>query len=162
MSHQYAHYLPSDFDDFDCLKISKGVYLLLILVLRGYLIWIMSVTNMNDKTGVMQWFYPEPKFFYLSLLSGSVGLFVLLIFSLRRPDAKPWVKSSWRKIRLLLIFTLLFDLAVNIAGYLYWQNYSPNWIIANIIIVLGFIVYLFGNKRVQINIEEFPEKLPTK
>jgi len=162
MPHQYANYMPSDFDNFDCLKVSKGIYLSLVFVLRGYLIWIMSVTNMKDKIGVMQWFYPEPKYFYLSLLSGSVGVFVLLVFSLRRPDAKPWVRSSWRRIRMLIIFAFLFDLFVNAIGFFQWQNQSPLWLIINVIVVLAFTIYLFKSKRVQINIEEFPEKIPTK
>ncbi|MEW6992555.1 DUF2919 family protein [Colwelliaceae bacterium 6441] len=160
MRHQYAGYLPSDFDNYDCLKVSKVVYFILIFVLRGYLVWIMSVTNMRDKIGVMQWVYPQPKLFYLSLLSGSLGLFVLLVLSLRRPNAKSWVRKSWRKLRVILIISLAFDLTINSIGYFYWQLQSSTWLITNIVVVLAFCFYLLTNKRLKINIAEFPEEVP--
>ena len=162
MKHDYRQYSTADFDNFDCLKISKGIYFILLFVLRGYLVWLMSVTNMNDRIGIMQWIYPEPKFFYLSLISGAVGLFSLFILTLRRPDAKPWVISSWQHLRILLVGALLFDLFVNIWGFYYWQQQSSLWLTMNVMIVFGFIVYLYKSKRVQINLDEFPEKLPEK
>lgn len=160
MNHRFAHYTPSDFDDFDCVKVSKVIYLILIFVLRGYLVWLMSVSNLRDKVGVIQWIYPEPSLFYLSLISGSLGLFVLVILSLRRPDASMWVQNSWRYIRVILLLALIFDLTVNIIGYFYWQLQSSTWLLLNIVAVLGFCFYLYKSKRVQININEFPEKLP--
>lgn len=162
MKHDYRQYSTADFDNFDCLKISKGIYLILLFVLRGYLVWLMSVTNMNDRIGIMQWIYPEPKHFYLSLVSGAVGLFCLFILTLRRPDAKPWVQASWQRLRLLLISALLFDLCVHLWGFYYWQQQSSLWLLMNAIIVLGFIYHLFHSKRVRINLDEFPEKLPQK
>ncbi|WP_206486351.1 DUF2919 family protein [Thalassotalea sp. G2M2-11] len=162
MSHRYANYTPSDFDHFDCVKISKGIYLLLAFVLRGYLVWIMSVTNMKDRVGVIQWVYPDPTLFYLSLLSGAVGLFVVLLLSLRRPDARPWVKMSWRQLRPLLLSALLFDFIVNIFGYIYWHHVSSSWLITNLVIMCGFVLFLLTSQRVTVNIEEFPTKLPEK
>lgn len=160
MSHKYASYSTSDFDKFDCLKVSKIIYLVLIFVLRGYLVWLMSVSNLRDKVGVIQWVYPEPGLFYLSLVSGSMGLYVLLILSLRRPDADNWVKTSWKNIRTILLCSLIFDLIINIVGYFYWQLQSAVWIFVNFSTVLGFCLFLYSSKRVNININEFPEKVP--
>jgi len=160
MSNRYAQYTASDFDNFDCLKLSKGIFLLLLFVLRGYLVWIMSVTNMNDRVGIIQWIYPEPSFFYLSLLSGLGGIWAVIIISLRRPDASLWVKSSWKHIRTILQLSLIFDFTINLLGYFYWQFHSPLWLIVNSIAVAFFIYYSFNSQRLQLNIEEFPEKLP--
>ncbi|MDO6447591.1 DUF2919 family protein [Colwellia sp. 1_MG-2023] len=160
MSHSYAQYSTSDFDNFDCLKISKLIYLIVVFVLRGYIVWLMSVSNLRDKVGVIQWIYPEPSLFYLSLLSGSLGLFVLVILSLRRPEAKLWIKNSWRYIRVILMSALIFDLAVNLIGYFYWQIQTLTWVIVNASVVILFGFLLFKNNRIQINIAEFPEKLP--
>lgn len=159
-SNKYARYSTRDFDNFDCLKLSKGVWLLLLFVLRGYLVWLMSVTNMNDRIGIIQWIYPEPALFYLSLLSGGIGIWAIVIISLRRPDASNWVKSSWQNIRVILFLALTFDFIVNILGYFYWQLHSSTGLIVNSLLVVLFSGYLYRSQRLKINIEEFPEKLP--
>lgn len=160
MSKKYSKYSMSDFDNFDCLKLSKGVWLLLLFVLRGYLVWLMSVTNMNDRVGIIQWIYPEPAFFYLSLLSGGIGIWALVIISLRRPNAREWIKCHWRRLRVILLLALMFDFIVNIFGYFYWQLYSPWWLAINSMLVAIFSGFLLRSQRLQINIDEFPERLP--
>ena len=130
----YSQYSLEDFDVFDCLKISKGIYLLLLFVLRGYIVWIMSVTNMNDRVGIIQWVYPVPALFYLSLLSGLVGIFVVLVLSL----------------------------LVSVLGELYLQMFSISWICAQTLLVIAFVAFCFNSKRFNINLREFPEKLPEK
>ena len=160
MSHRFAHYTPADFDNFDCVKISKLIYLILVFVLRGYIVWLMSVSNLRDKVGVIQWIYPEPSLFYLSLFSGSLGLFVLLILALRKPGASLWVQEGWQHLRGILLSALVFDLVVNVVGYFYWQLQSLTWVLVNAVVVIICCLLLFKNKRIQININEFPEKLP--
>jgi len=160
MRHKYADFTPRNFDKFDCVKVSKLIYLMVFFVLRAYLVWLMSVSNLKDKVGVIQWIYPEPNLFYLNLMSGSLGLFVVLLLALRKPDASPWIKKSWRQLRLILLVALLFDLIINVVGYYYWQVQSSAWVIINVSAVIGFCLILHKDKRIQINIEEFPEKLP--
>ncbi|GHF01808.1 DUF2919 family protein [Thalassotalea profundi] len=157
---RFARYMPNDFDQFDCVKISKFFYLFLVFILRGYIVWIMSVTNFNDRVGVIEWVYPDPILFYTSLLSGVVGLFVVLIMSLRRPDAQSWVKKCWQNIRAFLAVALCFDWIIILGAYFYGILYELPVIIIHGVFVMIAIVILYSNKRIQINIEEFPEKLP--
>ena len=91
-TNSYANYLPKHFDNFDCLKLAPGIYFILLFILRAYIIWIMSVTNMRDHVGFIQWIYPQTALFYLNLVSGVIGLFIVLILSLRRPTASSWVR----------------------------------------------------------------------
>ncbi len=162
MSFNYQHYSVEDFDNFDCLKLSKIFYLVLLFVLRGYIIWLMSVTNMRDRVGIIQWLYPDTSLFYLSLISGAVGLFVVLIISLRRPDAALWVKNSWRYCRAFMIGALLFDFFINLIGFFYWQLLSMSWLISQAVIIFVLIYISFNSKRIKINLAEFPQKLPEK
>ncbi|XQW86372.1 DUF2919 family protein [Thalassotalea piscium] len=157
---RFAQYQPSDFDQFDCVKMSKYFYLLLTLILRGYIVWIMSVTNFNNKVGVIEWIYPDPLLFYISLLSGIIGLFVVLIMSMRRPDAPNWVKKCWRNIREFFVVALCFDWIVNVGAYFYDILYTLPLIILHGGLVIVALFFLYTNQRIQINIEEFPEKLP--
>ncbi len=158
----YSHYSIEDFDKFDCLKLSKGIYLMVLFSLRGYLVWLMSVTNMKDRIGIMQWIYPQTNLFYLSLFSGLLGLFVVVIISLRRPKAASWVKSSWQNLRLFLVSALLFDLTISLVAHYFWQMLSVSWLVSQVLIVTALIWYCFSSPRIRININEFPEELPEK
>ncbi len=160
--HEYAGYSVQDFDKFDCLKISKWVYLSLIFILRGYIVWLMSVTNMKDRVAIIQWIYPETSLFYLSLGSGTFGVFIVLVLSLRRPEAKTWVQKCWQHGKEILTLALLFDLAICLVGFFYWHLLSLTWLITQAIVVLGLIIMLNISKKFAINLAEFPEKLPEK
>ncbi len=160
--HEYAGYSVQDFDKFDCLKISKWVYLSLIFILRGYIVWLMSVTNMKDRVAIIQWIYPETSLFYLSLGSGTFGVFIVLVLSLRRPEAKTWVQKCWQYGKEILTLALLFDLAICLVGFFYWHLLSLTWLITQAIVVLGLIIMLNISKKFAINLAEFPEKLPEK
>lgn len=163
-THQskYRQYSVQDFDSYDCLKLSKRFYLVLLFVLRGYLVWLISVTNMRDKVSIISWIYPETSLFYLSLVSGAVGLFVLLIISLRRPEAANWVETSWQHCRKILITALLFDLFTHAAGYFFWQLLSVEWLIMQTVISITLIFLCYNSERFKINLEEFPQKMPEK
>ncbi|PCI60986.1 MAG: hypothetical protein COB35_07350 [Gammaproteobacteria bacterium] len=156
----YADYGVNDFDKFDCLKLSKIIFLSLLFILRGYIVWIMSVTNMRDRVAIIEWLYPDPKLFYLSLVSGAFGLFLVLIISIRRPDAPNWVRISWINYRSIIITGLILDLAISAFGYFYWQLLSLIWLFSQTSIVSALSYFLFTSKRIKINLAEFPEKMP--
>lgn len=161
-SKKYQHYSVGDFDSYDCLKLSKKFYLVLIFLLRGYLVWLMSVTNMRDRVSIISWIYPEKSLFYFSLFSGAIGLFVLLIISLRRPEAGSWVQTSWRHCRKILSVALLFDLLTHVIAYFYWQLFFLEWLILQTVITLALILLCYTSDRFNINLSEFPQKIPEK
>jgi len=157
-----SDFSPRDFDKYDCVKLSWLIYICLAYVLRGYVVWIMSVTNVQDRVGVIQSIYPEQSLFYLSLLSGSLGIFLVFLLSLRRPEASKWVKRLCKKLRILLIATMLFDLAINAVAYFKFEMISGIWLAGQVMIVGLLTILLMSSKRIAFNIEEFPEKLPEK
>ena len=158
----YANFLPKHFDNFDCLKLAPGIYLVLLFVLRAYIVWVMSVTNMRDHVGIIQWIFPQTSLFYLNLASGALGLFIVLVLSLRRPNAASWVRSSWKKCDGLLIIALIFDLLITLLGYFIWQLQSMSWLLVHGTLVVAAITYILLSKRFAINLAEFPEELPEK
>ncbi len=162
MSKSYQKYSIEDFDKFDCLKLSKRFYLVLLFVLRGYAVWLMSVTNMKDRIATMQWIYPETNLFFLSLFSGAIGLFVIVLISLRRPDAANWIKTLWPYSRVLLVVALVFDFTINLIGFFYWELTSMSWLIFQGGIILALIAMCFTSNRMKINLVEFPQTLPEK
>lgn len=162
MPQRYANYSVNDFDQFDCVNLSKGLYITLAYLLRGYLIWLFSLTNMQDRTSILQWAYPDPKLFYLSLAAGIPALFVVLLLSLRRPKASAWIKAAWRKVRYFVVLALVFDATINFLGYWHWQLVTVDFLALALLLDVGFIGFTVISKRLAINIEEFPEPMPEK
>ncbi|WP_448246608.1 DUF2919 family protein [Thalassotalea agariperforans] len=161
-NQDYLNYTINDFDNFDCLKLSKGIYLLLLFILRGYVVWLISVANMQDHTSFLALVFPDTSLFYLSLFSGSIGLLVLLLISLRRPNAATWVQALWPHSNYLFIAALLFDFFVTLYAYYIELFSSYYWLLAQLTCVLLFSVYCVCSKRLAINLREFPKPLPDK
>ena len=159
-TNAYLEYSVQDFDNYDCLKLSKRFYLTLLFILRGYIVWLMSVTNMRDRVGIIEWIYPQTSLFYLSLISGAVGLFVLLIISLRKPDAPSWVQLCWRYCRVIMIVALAFDFSTHAIAYLFWDLLSVSWLITQAVITFALIGLCYSSERLNLNLKEFPQKLP--
>jgi hypothetical protein len=117
---------------------------------------------MQDRVATMQWIYPETNLFFLSLISGVIGIFVVVIISLRRPNSANWVKVIWPYTRAMLVVALMFDFCINLIGFFYWQLTSISWLVCQGLIVFALIALCFTSKRMQINLIEFPEALPEK
>ena len=162
MPEQYRHLLPSDFDRYDCVKISKVFYLTLIYLLRAYIAWVMSVSNMQDRVGVIEFLYPDPHLFYLNLLSGMLGIFLLLLLSMRRPGASEWVQWFWPKSREVILVALGFDLLVRLSGYVVLALFSVEYLALQSIIMLIIMVSCYRSKRLALNLAEFPVAVPEK
>ena len=114
---------------------------------------------MRDRVAIIQTIYPDTSLFFLSLVSGSLGLIVVVLLSLRRPDAANWVKKLWPYCRHFLVLALIFDLVVSLIAYVYWQLLSINWLVIQTSVVTSLIVLCFKSKSLSINLREFPEAL---
>jgi len=158
--HQYADLKPADFDKFDCVKISPIIYIALMYLLKAYLVWIVTVTNMQDRASIIQFFYPDKWVFFVNLASGAIGILAVIVLTLRRPDAANWVKWLWHRYSLLIVFALIFDFTVNVVAVLLWGIGHFQWVLATSIIAVLITICLYKSKRVKINLQEFPEKLP--
>ena len=161
-NNAFANYSINDFDHFDCLKLSKGLYFSLIYILRGYFVWLISVANMKDHTSFLAFVFPDKQLFYVNLVSGGLGLIVLVLISLRKPNAPDWVKRFWPKTHYLLIFALLFDLFITLYAYYIDLIYSFTWILAQFFCAAILIYYYLTSKRLAINLTEFPQPFDDK
>jgi len=160
MSQQFANYSVNDFDKYDCLKLSKISYVVILFVMRAYVVWLISLANFQDRTSFISLAYPEKQVFYLNLVSGVLGLLLLLLVSLRRPTASDWVKKLWPNFRSLMVIALIFDAIVNVIAYFYWDLTSINWLIGQSLFSLYLIYKSIRSERLSINLTEFPEPLP--
>ncbi len=111
---------------------------------------------MRDRVVIIEFIYPDTSLFFLSLVSGSLGLIVVVLLSLRRPNAANWVIRLWPYCRVFMVVALVFDLAVSFIAYNYWQLLSINWLLIQAIIVSSLIILCVKSKSLRINLQEFP------
>ena len=162
MPELYKNLKPQDFDAYDCVKLSKGFYLILLYLLRGYFIWVASLTNFKDQVSILQLIFPQPSQFYLSLLSGASALVLFIVVSQRRPEAPSWVRSASRHLPSWFLIALLIDLAINTTASIWFNEFSLTLSITQLIIVMISAWFLFTSNRVKLNTREFPEPLPER
>ncbi|MFD2166931.1 DUF2919 family protein [Thalassotalea euphylliae] len=162
MNKAFSRYSVKDFDNFDCVKLSKTIYLALAFLLRGYLVWLMSVTNMQDRVGVISWIYPDPELFYLNLASGFMGVILVFVISLRRPNASHWVKRVWPHTRTLIAIACLLDIGVLTGAYLLLQLGDMTSLLLQAVVALFCVAMCYFSKRLAYNLQEFPEPVPEK
>ena len=89
-------YTLAHFDKHGYLKAPKGFYLLLLVLLRAYLIWILSVANRSDTTALITLFYPEKHNFFIALGTGAGALLIAVMYSLRREKTPNWLQPVWK------------------------------------------------------------------
>jgi hypothetical protein len=111
---------------------------------------------MRDRLGIIQFFYPDTSLFFLSLFSGALGLVVVVLLSLRRPNAVPWVQKLWPYCRQIMVTALVFDLVVSILAYSYWQLLSMTWLLIQVTIMISLVLLCFKSQSLTINLREFP------
>jgi hypothetical protein len=93
-----------------------GFYLALAFLMRGYLMWIISLTFADDRSLLLSLLYPSVKGFFVSLIIGAVGLGCFVLFSLKRFAATRLYQTLWRQQWLLIGVALTVDLAVQVSS----------------------------------------------
>ena len=96
----FKKYTPDDYDKHGYLKPPVGLNLLLLLLMRAYVVWVLSVANRADGTALIASLYPNKYDFFIGLGVGLGALVVMVLLSLRRERAprfaaKIWTKGKW-------------------------------------------------------------------
>ena len=133
-----------DFDLEGKVKIPVGFYLILAYLMRGYLIWIVSLTYREDTGLLLSLIYPDMRVFTLILLLGLPAVICFILFGLRSQTQKPWFIWCWSKQKTLLLFTLALDLGlqawtiVQHPTQIHWSQIP--------LAILGFYLLWYGMK----------------
>ncbi len=103
-----------DFDFDGKLKIPVGFYLALIYLLRGFIIWVISLTYSDDRSLLLGLIYSDVSLFSLTILTGLPAVFTFALFSLKKHKDKNWYIALWGAQSKLLLITLLIDLTIQL------------------------------------------------
>lgn len=134
-------------DDRGYIKPPLFLYLILVFVARGWCIFIASLTQFNDRAGLVRLFYPEKSDFILALIAGvgAVVLYGLVIAERKRswPILIPLFQHSKVFLGLLLLVDGVFLLQRIIHDdYLFNIGYSLDGLF-----LFWSIIYVIKSKR---------------
>lgn len=128
-----------DFDFEGRLKIPLGFYLGILYLLRGFIIWIISLTYSDDRSLLIGLIYSNVSLFALTILTGAPALITFFIFSLKKQREKAWYKSIWSLQSKMLLIALFTDLVIQFYTISYHIT-QVHWV-QMVLLILG--VYLF-------------------
>ncbi|WOH38522.1 DUF2919 family protein [Thalassotalea fonticola] len=157
--HPLANYSIKDFDKHNCLKLSFIFYFILAFLLRGYVVGILSLSNLRDKLSLIQWVYSDSSLFYLSLATGIPGILLLIVIFARKPNASKWLQTLWNKFLMYSCIAVSLDLGFYWGQHLLFGQGKLNWLITQTVVGIGLLLLAKSSKRVQINLSEFPEEI---
>ncbi|MFT5162881.1 MAG: hypothetical protein ACI9FJ_001461 [Alteromonadaceae bacterium] len=152
----FRRYTPDDFDQHGYLKAPKGFYIVLLVLLRPYIVWVLSVANRKEPTALIEFLYPLKTDFFMGLATGAGALLVFAFSSLRRKEAYGWIPPCWKLSRWLLWVTLLADVVLTLIvvknAHFYFQYQH-----AAVFLSLFFSgLYLFKSHRLQDFLQDWP------
>lgn len=153
----------TDYDKHGCLKLPLLMYLALAYLLKGYVIWIVSLSYRQEPAALLNVFYPSRSDFYGALFVGVPALVCAVLFSLRRVNMPKVVEQGWLNIRALMVISAGVQLSYSVwMGNVSWHNIrhiSSNWGgLLDVFIVAIISVYCLLNQYVIDVSRQFPQE----
>lgn len=134
-------------DDKGHIKPPYFLYIILVFLARGWCVFIASLTQFNDQSGLVRLFYPHKQDFILALLTGvgAVFLYGLIIAERKRQwqGFIPWFKRGKTILWLLLILDagMLIQRLIH-ADFLFSLTYA-----LDALFIFWTSIYLLKSKR---------------
>ncbi|NCO71205.1 MULTISPECIES: DUF2919 domain-containing protein [Shewanella] len=134
-------------DDRGHIKPPLFLYLILVFLARGWCIFIASLTQFNDRAGLVRLFYPEKSDFVLALIAGvgAVLLYGLIIAERKRswPILIPLFKNSgWFLWALLILDGIFLFQRMMHDDFLFKIGYS-----IDALFLFWSVIYVLKSKR---------------
>ncbi len=103
------------------LKTPLSLVFLMLLFMRGYAAWLVSLSFFEDRSLLLQFFYTNTEQFGLSLLVGTPALLIFILVTQVKTEIAPWVARSFALVPILLWISWAVD------GVLLLSLISARW-----------------------------------
>jgi len=138
------HHPISAYDKNLCLKPDITIWLILLFLSRAYVVLVLSLVNMRDRTGLIDLVYPDRLAMSLGALAGIPAVLLVYAWIKRQPGAGPFVKKIWMKGRELLAISVLLNIGVIFLPF--WMGtmhaiYPGDWVQFAIALLILIVVY---------------------
>ncbi|WP_351018213.1 DUF2919 domain-containing protein [Shewanella sp. AC91-MNA-CIBAN-0169] len=134
-------------DDRGHIKPPLFLYLILVFLARGWCIFIASLTQFNDRAGLVRLFYPEKSDFVSALIAGVGAILIYGLIIAERKRSWPILiplfrRSAWFLWGLLIIDGLFLFQRMMHDDYLFKIGYS-----IDALFLFWSVIYVFKSKR---------------
>ena len=141
--------LFSDFDLEGRVKVPVGYYLVTLYLMRGYFIWLMSLTHRKDPSLILSLIYSDSRVFVSALFIGLSGLFVYVLFLSKARIYERVERILWKSSFLLLFLGLFADLTVQTLGLIN-SKFVVHWSAPMIFLVGIYLTwYWVSSKKIK-------------
>ncbi len=166
MTEQPKKYAELPLLDADGLhRVPNRLYLLLLLLLRPYICWLLTLTLPADQRSMLGWIYPQSADFVRACL---ICLPVLLVFAaltqrvpydkkLRRGRAKKFWFFIWRHSKWLLLPVVAVDLYWTISHLPPFVALNAPWLLLAPLFLVLALAWLLSSKKLPLVFAEWPE-----
>jgi len=155
-------YSISCYDKNLCLKPNITIWLSLLFLSRAYLILILSVANLRDKSGLIDMVYADRLAMSLDALAGIPAALLLYAWIKRTPGASRFVRKIWGKGRMLMAISALLGVgAIFVTAWLKTvHEVTPgDWV--QVAIALLIIIVVYKSPYIRDCFNDFPDdKVP--
>jgi len=164
MSRVYSY---KDYDKLLCLKVSNGLWLVILYLLRPYPILISTRRmgragrGVEGLEGLKNMVYPDDFSLTLGILATIPVLILLYGWVKRKPGAPDYVWKIWRHGAWLLITAAVLNIAIVLIPLLLGLMHHihlAGWV--QVVLSLPIIVYLYFSQRVKDTFADFPVEQP--
>jgi hypothetical protein len=136
-------------DDKGHIKPPIFLYLIILFLARGWCVFIASLTQFSDQSGLVRLFYPEKSDFMLALIAGVGAVFVYGLVISERKRSPVWLQPIFKHLLPMLWALVILD------GVILSQRLTHDFFVFKISYALDVLVifwsalYLLKSKRLK-------------
>lgn len=146
-------------------RVPNRLYLLLLVLLRPYICWLLTLTLPVEQRSMLGWIYPQSDDFVRACLICLPVLMVLAALTqrvpydkkLRRGRAKKFWFAIWRQSKWLLLAVTAVDLYWTISHLPDFVAVNAPWLLLAPVALLLALGWLFSSKKLPLIFQEWPE-----
>lgn len=103
-------YPASAYDPYLCLKPSPILWAILAFLLRPFVIFVASITNKADRTGLLHTVYADAHWALIQAGAALPAALVAIAYMRRTPEAGQFVRWCWKHGRTLILSSVLLNI----------------------------------------------------
>jgi hypothetical protein len=136
-------------DDKGHIKPPIFLYFIILFLARGWCVFIASLTQFSDQSGLVRLFYPEKSDFMLALIAGVGAVFVYGLVISERKRSPVWLQPIFKHLLPMLWLLVILD------GVILSQRLIHDFFVFKISYALDVLVifwsalYLLKSKRLK-------------
>ena len=146
-------------------RVPNRLYLLLLVLLRPYICWLLTLTLPVEQRSMLGWIYPHSDDFVRACLICLPVLLVLAALTqrvpydkkLRRGRAKKFWFFIWRQGKWLLLVVTAVDLYWTISHLPAFVAVNAPWLLLAPVALLLALGWLLSSKKLPLIFQEWPE-----